>query len=387
MSLPSLSTAILLAIVSLLFSCQGENQSQSDESATGNGLSVAVEESGKTPEGATIHLFTLKNKNGVEARVIDFGATLTALIAPDRQGNMADITLGFDQADAYTGSHPYFGSTVGRYGNRIALAKFSIDGQEYSLAANNGVNHLHGGVNGFGRVMWTGKEITREDAVGVELTYTSADGEEGYPGKLDVITRFLLNNENELRLEYEAVTDKKTVINLTNHAYFNLAVSGDILDHEVMIMADGFTPVDEGLIPTGEIQPVEGTPFDFRVPTAIGARINADDEQIRFGGGYDHNFVFSSGEGMQKRAEVYDPSSGRVLEVLTEEPGVQFYSGNFLNGSITGKGGKTYAIRNGFCLETQHFPDSPNQPQFPSTVLSPGETYRTATTWRVSVRN
>lgn len=376
----------MLAVAVFLYACQGENQSQSDQPTTDNGLSVAVEESGKTPDGATIHLFTLKNKNGVEARVIDYGATIIALIAPDKQGNMADITLGFDNVEDYTRPHPNFGSTIGRYGNRIALAKFSIDGQEYQLAANNGVNHLHGGLKGFGQVMWKGKEITREDAVGVELTYTSADGEEGYPGKLDVITRFLLNNENELRLEYEATTDKKTVLNLTNHAYFNLAVSGDILNHELMIMADGFTPVDAGLIPTGEIQSVEGTPFDFRVATAIGARINADDEQIRLGGGYDHNFVFSGPEGMQKRAEVYDPSSGRVLEILTDQPGVQFYSGNFLNGSITGKGGKVYAKRNALCLETQHFPDSPNQPQFPSTLLSPGETYKTATTWRVSVR-
>ncbi|MDX2249049.1 MAG: aldose epimerase family protein [Bacteroidia bacterium] len=386
MSSNSFLIAISLVLASLFIACNSENQSQTDPATTENGLSVTVQDWGQTPEGLA-HLFIMKNKNGVEVRVTDYGATHTAFIAPDKNGNMGDITLGFDQAEGYGKPHPYFGSTVGRYGNRIANAQFSIDGQVYKLAANNGPNHLHGGVKGFGRVMWTGKEIIREDAVGVELSYTSADGEEGYPGKLEVITRYLLNNNDELRMEYEATTDKKTVCNLTNHAYFNLGGTSDILSHELMIAADSFTPVNETLIPTGELRAVEGTPFDFRTPMAIGSRINAEDEQIKFGGGYDHNYVLSrSGEGMEKIVEVYDPSSGRVLEVLTEEPGVQFYTGNFLDGTLTGKGGSVYAYRSGFCLETQHFPDSPNQPQFPSTLLNPGETYKTATTWRVSVR-
>ncbi|MEZ4827291.1 MAG: aldose epimerase family protein [Bacteroidia bacterium] len=384
MSFKNLLNALLIATAALSVACTEDQQGQQD--APTDSLSVTVTEWGQTEAGETVHLFTLKNENGVEARVIEYGATLTAFIAPDRNGNMADITLGFDSLSGYLGQHPYFGSTVGRYGNRIANAQFSIDGETYTLAANNGKNHLHGGVEGFGRRMWKGSEINREDAVGVELSYTSADGEEGYPGKLEVVTRFLLNNDNELRLEYEATSDKKTVCNLTNHAYFNLGDSPDILNHELMIAADGFTPVDEGLIPLGEIRSVEGTPFDFRAAMPVGARINAEDEQIKFGGGYDHNFVFSGGDGLQKRAEVYDPSSGRVLEISTEEPGVQFYTGNFLNGTLTGKNGKVYGYRSALCLETQHFPDSPNQPSFPTTLLSPGETYQTVTVWKVSVR-
>jgi aldose 1-epimerase len=294
---------------------------------------------------------------------------------------MGDIVLGFDALDGYFSNSPYLGVVVGRYANRIANGRFSLDGATYTLATNNAPNHLHGGVRGFDKVLWT-SEPYRGPHPTVRLRYRSDDGEEGYPGNLDVAVEYTLTEGNDLEIRYEATTDKATVVNLSNHSYFNLAGSGDILAHRIQIHADRYTPVSSTLIPTGELAPVAGTPFDFRQVETIGARIDADHEQIRFGGGYDHNFVLNTAGTLAQlapAARVVDPASGRTLEVRTSEPGVQFYTGNFLDGTVTGKGGVAYARRSGFCLETQHFPDSPNQPSFPSTVLRPGERFQSAT--------
>jgi aldose 1-epimerase len=338
---------------------------------------------GKTKSGTPLTLYTLTNANGLEASITNYGGIVVSLKTPDRTGKMGDVVLGFDSVDPYLGTHPNFGTLVGRYGNRIGKAKFSIDGKEYTLAKNNGENSLHGGVENFGKAVWTAKEVTRSDGPALELTYVSKDGEEGFPGTLTSTVVYTLTNANELKIEYKATTDKPTVVNLTNHSYFNLAGSGDILNHQLMLAADKFTPVDAGLIPTGELKAVDGTPFDFRKPTAIGARINAADEQIKVGGGYDHNFVLNGKPGtMRLAARVTEPTSGRWMEVSTTEPGVQFYTGNFLDGTIKGKGGQVYAKRSGFCLETQHFPDSPNKPAFPSTLLKPGATYQTTTVYK-----
>ncbi|MCS6951774.1 MAG: aldose epimerase family protein [Bryobacterales bacterium] len=342
---------------------------------------------GKTPDGVPVELYTLTNRKGVRVSITNYGGIITSLLVPDRNGRSRDIVLGFDTLEGYLKGHPYFGAIIGRYGNRIGQARFTLDGVEYKLAKNDGDNHLHGGLKGFDKVVWKAREYTDGDGLHVALDYRSRDGEEGYPGNLDVNVVYTLNDNNQLRIEYTATTDKPTVVNLTNHSYFNLAGEGDILGHVLQIQADYFTPVDQGLIPTGELRPVKGTPFDFTTPTAIGARIDADDPQIRFGRGYDHNFVLRGAAGtLREAAEVYEPSSGRVLRVLTTEPGLQFYSGNFLDGTLRGKGGQVYAHRSGFCLETQHFPDSPNKPQFPSTVLRPGQTYRSTTVFEFSAR-
>jgi aldose 1-epimerase len=342
---------------------------------------------GKTPEGTEVNLYTLTNANGVEARITNYGAIIVSLKVPDRKGALADVVLGFDTLDPYLKENPHFGAVVGRYGNRIAKGHFSLDGHDYTLAINNGANSLHGGVKGFDKQLWTGKTMESKDGPSVQLTYVSKDGEEGYPGTLTSIVTYTLTDANELRIHYQATTDKPTVLNLTNHSYFNLAGAGngDILGHQLALDADKFTPVDSGLIPTGELRAVAGTPFDFRKPTAIGARIGQDEEQLKMGGGYDHNFVLNGKAGvLRQAARVTEPQSGRVMQVLTTEPGVQFYTGNFLDGTITGKGGKVYNKRFGFCLETQHYPDSPNQPSFPSTVLRPGSTYDTTTVFRFS---
>jgi aldose 1-epimerase len=309
------------------------------------------------------------------------------LKVPDRKGNFADVLHGFDTLDGYLGEHPYFGALIGRYGNRIGKAKFTVNGVEYKLAANNGVNHLHGGIQGFDKKVWIAVERNGvEPALG--LTYTSKDGEEGYPGTLGVSVTYTLTAKNELRIEYDAVTDKETVVNLTNHAYFNLAGDGDILGHTLQLEAYRFTPVDEGLIPTGELREVAGTPLDFTRPMPIGSRIvDSLYDQLRFGKGYDHNFVLNSGGGgLALAAKVTEGSSGREMEVWTTEPGVQFYTGNFLDGTIKGKGGKAYGQRSAFCLETQHFPDSPNKPEFPSTSLKPGAKYHSITAYKFSVQ-
>jgi len=344
---------------------------------------------GKTPEGEAIELYTLTNKNGVEAAITNYGGAVVSLKVPDREGNLGDVVLGYDSVDGYVADKNYFGAIIGRYGNRIGHAQFSLAGKTYTLAKNNGENTLHGGVRGFNKVVWTAKEVPAKGGQALELTYLSKDGEEGFPGNLKVRVVYTLTDTNELKIEYFATTDKKTVVNLTNHSYFNLAGpgSGDILRHILMIEADKFTPVDVGLIPTGELRDVAGTPFDFRKPTAIGARIGADDEQIKLGGGYDHNFVLrrKAGEAMSLAARVTEPTTGRVMEVWTTEPGVQFYTGNFLDGTVHGKGGIAYGKRSAFCLETQHFPDSPNQPKFPSTVLDPGAQYHTETVYKFSV--
>ena len=340
---------------------------------------------GKTAEGQ-VDLYTLTNRNGIEVRITNYGGRVVSILAPDRHGKMADVVLGFDSLDDYLGSNPFFGALVGRYANRIAKARFTLDGVEYKLAQNNGPNSLHGGLKGFDKVIWAARELLKDPPT-LELTYVSQDGEEGYPGKLKAKVVYALTDDNELRIDYTATTDKDTVLNLTNHSYFNLAGqgNGDILKHEIMINADRFTPVDATLIPTGELRQVQGTPLDFRRATAIGARIDADDEQLKFGKGYDHNFVINrTGHGLSLAARVTEPESGRVMEVLTTQPGVQFYTGNFLDGTVHGKGGKVYGRRSAFCLETQHFPDSPNQPKFPSAELKPGQTYHQTTVYKFS---
>lgn len=346
-----------------------------------------VENYGKTAKGDQVKLYTLKNENGMMAKIMDYGGTVVELTAPDRDGQFADVVLGFDRLEDYLKVHPFFGVLVGRYANRIGGARFTLDGVEYTLAKNDGENHLHGGVKGFDKVLWTAELIDTAHGKSLNLTYESPDGEENYPGDLKVTVNYILTDDNGLRIDYEATTDKRTVVNLTNHAYFNLRGDGDILDHVVMINADKFTPTDKGLIPTGELRDVEGTPFDFRQPKAVGLRINNPDEQLVFAGGYDHNWVLNkNGEKLTLAAEVYEPTTGRVMEVYTTEPGIQFYTGNFLNGSLTGKNGVVYNHRTGFCLETQHFPDSPNKPQFPSVVLSPGERYTQTTIYKFKSR-
>lgn len=343
---------------------------------------------GTTSDGQAVELFTLANSHGVEIAITNYGGIITAWKAPGRDGQAADIVLGFDTLDGYLARHPYFGALVGRYANRIAKGTFTLNGVVYKLARNNGENALHGGIKGFDKVVWKARDVSTAEAAALELTHTSPDGDEGYPGTLTATVVYSLNNNNELRIDYTATTDKDTVVNLTNHSYFNLAGQGegDILGHELTLMASRFTPVDAGLIPTGELRSVENTPFDFRRSTAIGARIEAADEQLKLGGGYDHNFVLDAGGGaLSLAARVQEARSGRVLEVLTTQPGIQLYTGNFLDGTLTGKGGKVYRRRYGFCLETQHFPDSPNQPSFPSTVLKPGQTYRSTTVYRTSV--
>lgn len=335
-----------------------------------------------------VKLFTLTNASGAQVSIAEYGGIVVSLKVPDRDGNLGDVVLGYDNLDSYVEDTPYFGAITGRYANRIAAGRFEIDGTTYELPVNNGPNSLHGGIKGFDKVIWKGEPTAPGD--GVAFTYVSADGEEGYPGKLDATVTYTWTDANELKIEYLASTDKPTVINLTNHSYFNLKDGGasPILDHELTINADRYTPVaDAGAIPTGELASLDGSPLDFREATRIGERIEAEDEQLAFGAGYDHNYVLNAGEGgIAVAATVYDPSSGRVMEVLTEEPGVQFYSGNFLDGHHVGKGGVGYERRSGLCLETQHFPDSPNQPDFPSTVLRPGETYATATIYRFSTR-
>jgi len=337
---------------------------------------------GQLPDGRAITQFTLTNARGMVAKIIDYGGIITELHAPDRDGNFADVVLGFESLAPYRTDSPYIGALIGRYGNRIAHGRFTLDGRQYQLPVNNGSNHLHGGPDGFDRVKWE----AAVDGASLRLAYRSVDGEMGYPGNLDATVVYTLLDSNELVVSFHAVTDKATPVNLTQHSYFNLAGDGDILGHLLTIDAGAFVPIDAGSIPTGELAPVAGTPFDFRAPRPIGERIGQPDEQLRHGGGYDHNFVLDKpANGMLTRAaRVVEPLSGRVLELWTEEPGVQFYSGNFLDGTLAGKG-RTYAHRSGFCLEPQHFPDSPNQPHFPDTILRPGQVYRTESRFRFLV--
>jgi aldose 1-epimerase len=353
----------------------------------GTKMSIKKAEFGKTKQGEVAYIYTLTNANGCEVRITNYGGIVVSLKVPDKTGKLADVVLGYETLDKYIEKSPYFGALIGRYGNRIGKGKFTLNGKEYTLAVNNGPNHLHGGIVGFDKVMWRAKEIRKPEGIGLELTYLSKDGEEGYRGNLSATVRYLWTNDNELRIDYAATTDQPTVVNLTNHSYFNLTCKGDILGHELMIDADKFTPVDEGLIPTGELRNVAGTPMDFRKATAIGTRIEQQDEQLKFGLGYDHNWVLNrSGGSLRMVARVHEPTTGRVLEVHTTEPGLQFYCGNFLDGTITGKYGRVYQKRNGFCLETQHFPDSPNKPNFPSTVLKPGEKHTSTTIYKFATK-
>jgi aldose 1-epimerase len=339
---------------------------------------------GKLSDGRAVELYTLTNANGLKAKIMTYGATLTELHVPDRNGQMGDVTLGFDNLAQYEKGHPYFGSSVGRVANRIAKGRFTLDGKEYTLATNNGPNHLHGGLKAFDKAVWKAQVIQSKDGPAVRFTHISPDGEEGYPGTVKVSVVYTLTNQNALRIEFTATTDRATPLNLTNHAYFNLAGKGSVLEHELMLAARFYTPVDETLIPTGEIRSVANTPLDFTLPRAIGERI----EQT--GGdptGYDHNFVLNSGgRSYALGARVYEPTTGRVMEMYTDQPGVQLYTGNFLDGSLTGKGGIVYQKHAGFCLETQLFPDAINQPHFPSPILRPGQTYRHKTEYVFSVR-
>ena len=389
----SVRSMMALTFVSVLAAgCGGGEEGSSSSDATPTpGATVTQEPFGVMPDGDSVQAFTLTNAHGMEVKAITYGAIIQSLKVPDRNGTLGDVVLGFDDLAGYLGETPYFGALIGRYGNRIGGARFTLDGATYTLAANNGPNHLHGGIKGFDKVVWDAEAVQTTDGAGVVFRRTSPAGEEGYPGALTVEVTYTLTDADELVFDYLATTDAPTPVNLTQHSYFNLAGdgSGDILGHLLTLAASRYTPVDAGLIPSGEMASVEGTPFDFRTAHAIGERIGAADEQIRLGGGYDHNFVLDR-EGAASgapvlAARVEEPTTGRFLEVHTTEPGVQFYSGNFLDGTLTGKNGAVYQHRYGFCLETQHFPDSPNKPEFPSTILRPGEEYRTRTVLKFGV--
>ena len=349
---------------------------------------------GTLASGRAVELYTLRNRHGMEARIATYGGIVVSLSAPDREGRFADVVLGFDTLGEYEKDSPYFGALIGRYGNRIAHGQFKLDSHTYTLATNDGPNSLHGGKVGFDKVVWTVAHASvSKQGPELALTYLSHDGEEGYPGNLAVTAVYTLTEDNALRIDYSATTDQDTVVNLTHHSYFNLRGQGDVLGYVVQIHADRFTPVDSTLIPTGELRSVQGTPFDFRSPKSIGDRITDPDEQLKFAKGYDHNWVLNPPPGgksvppsVQVNATVWDQESGRVMQVSSSEPGLQFYTGNFLNGSLKGKGGRTYEFRSGFCMEPQHFPDSPNHPSFPSTVLKPGQTYRSTLIYRFGTR-
>jgi aldose 1-epimerase len=377
---------IFLACISILIvfsisSCRSNNKGES---------MIEKKAFGKLADGTQIDIYSLKNEKGMEAKIINYGATVVYLTAPDKNGKFTDVVLGYDNVRGYVDGTTYFGGIVGRYGNRIGKGKLTVDGKQYQLALNNGENHLHGGPTGFNKRVWTvEKTETTKDGPAITLTYVSKDGEENYPGTVKLTVVYTLTNDNSLSIVYCGTTDKTTVLNPTNHSYFNL--SGDfnktILDHELTIDADKTTPVDAGLITTGLLEDVAGTPMDFRTSKKIGKDVEADFEQLKFGGGYDHNWVVNNFNGQVKKiVSLYEPTSGRLLEVLTDEPGVQFYCGNFLDGTVAGKNGIKYPKRSGLCLETQHFPDSPNKPQFPSTLLKPGETYHQTTIYKFSAK-
>jgi aldose 1-epimerase len=379
--------ALALVLASFVPACKNGTEAPQGTAAVQGGPTMDVKKDafGNLADGTAVDIYTLTNRAGLEARITTYGAILVSLKLPDRSGLFADVNLGFDGLAGYLGTHPYFGAVIGRYGNRIAKARFTLDGIAYALPSNNNGNTLHGGIRGFDKVVWAAEPVRSADGAGVRLSYLSKDGEEGFPGKLSVTVVYTLTEANELRIDYEAVTDKKTPINLTNHAYWNLKGEGrgDVLGHMLRLEADAITAIDSAanLIPTGEIVPVAGTPFDFTAPHAIGERI------AKVEGGYDHNFVLRSGGGtLALAARVEEPESGRVLEIWTDQPGIQLYTGNFLDGTVVGKGGKAYQKHFAFCLETQHFPDSPNHPNFPSTILEPGQTYRTTTVHKFRVK-
>ncbi len=382
MRLSRWTTGVLLGALSIACFAQAPAKKKGNSN-------VMKQAYGKMPDGTPVDLYTLTNAKGMQAGIITYGGAVVSLTAPDRNGKYGDVVLGMDSLAGYRQQTSFFGALIGRYGNRIGNAQFQLDGKTYHLPKNDGQNTLHGGPDGFDKHVWQAKELHSAGGPSLELTYVSKDGEEGFPGTLTAKVVYTLTAENGLRIDYTATTDKDTVLNLTNHSYFNLAGPGEgtVLDHQVMINADRFTPVDSGLIPTGELRPVKGTPFDFTKATAIGARIGADDQQLKYGKGYDHNWVLNGGgNGLHKAAEVYEPKTGRVLEVWTTQPGLQFYTGNFLDGTVRGKGGKAYPFRGAFCMETQHFPDSPNKPSFPTTELKPGQTYHATTEYRFTAR-
>jgi aldose 1-epimerase len=373
----------LLMLLSLIvLSCQ-------DKSAKKAGTMIAKTSYGKLPDGREVSQYTLKNAGGVEVRIINYGAIVTSIRVPDRDGKLADIVLGYDSLSGYLGDNAFLGAIVGRYGNRINKGRFKIDGQEYQVTVNDGENHLHGGKIGFNKVLWDAKVGPPAAEPALALTYISPDGEEGYPGTVTLTVTYTLTNENELRIDYEGKTDKPTILNPTHHSYFNLTGNPieTILNHELIIDADKITPVDAGLIPTGELADVANTPFDFRKPQKIGLRINEPNEQLQFGHGYDHNWVLNNYDRtVHEVVELYEPLSGRLMEIFTDQPGMQFYSGNFLNGTIRGKNGVQYQHRTGLCLEAQCFPDSPNKPNFPSVILRPGQVYHQRTIYKFSVK-
>lgn len=390
MKLTLMQTRLTVApfLLFLMLSCspQSENKSQENKSEDLSAKNVLVAPFGELQNGTPVSMYTLTNIKGATMKVINYGGIIVSLEVPDKQGNLVDVVLGYDSLAAYEKRNPFFGALVGRYGNRIGKGKFTLDGKEYDLVKNNNGNHLHGGTKGFDKVIWDIEEVPSDEGVALKLSYLSKDMEEGYPGNLDVEVIYTLTDDNTIKFDYKATTDKKTIVNLTQHTYFNLnSGKTDILSHELVLHADKFIVVDESLIPTGEIRSVANTPMDFRKATKIGERINADHEQIRFGRGYDHTWVIN-GQELKLAAEVYEPASGIEMTVHTTEPGVQFYSGNFLDGSLTGKSNVRYNQRMGFCLETQHFPDSPNKSNFPSVVLEPGQEYSTLTTYKFSVR-
>ena len=379
---------LIMSLFLLTIQCKTDKKNETKPEEM-KAITISKSDYGKTPDGISVEQYILKNKKGIKIAIITYGGIITSWTAPDKNGMYQDIVLGYNSLDEYIKSTPYFGAIIGRYGNRIAKGKFSIDETEYTLAKNDGPNNLHGGVKGFDKVVWTARTSTTDNKVSLQLTYLSKDMEEGFPGNLETVVTYALTEDNTLEVLYEATTDKKTIVNLTQHSYFNL--SGDfnktILDHEITIDADTYIPVDETLIPTGELAPVAGTPFDFRKPKTMALEINADNDQLKKGGGYDHCWVLNDqDQGMRLNATAYHPESGRLLEVFSNEPGIQLYSGNFLDGTLPSKNGGTYAYRSGFCLETQHYPDSPNQNNFPSVVLSPGEKYSSKTSFKFSVK-
>tara|TARA_R110002124_G_scaffold49181_7_gene144490 strand:- start:571 stop:1755 length:1185 start_codon:yes stop_codon:yes gene_type:complete len=383
---------LLAALFGLNIQCKNNKQDKSTENMSvgpKKKLTIIKSDYGTMPDGTKVETYNLKNANGVEMDVITYGGRITSLKVPNKNGEFENVVLGFDNLEDYLKDNPFFGALIGRYGNRIAKGKFSLNNKEYTLATNDGPNHLHGGVNGFDRVVWTAQPIEREDSVTLKLTYVSRDGEEGYPGNLEVTVLYTLTNDNKVEVTYEATTDKATVVNLTQHSYFNLTgnFNNDILGHEIVINADAYLPVDATLIPTGEIKKVEGTPFDFRRPKAVGKEIGANSEQLDLGKGYDHCWILNGEDDtMRPVASAYDNGSGRMMEVFSDEPGIQFYTGNFLDGTLPMPSGGKYAHRTGFCLETQHFPDTPNQKDFPTVVLYPGEKYTSKTSFLFSFR-
>ena len=377
-----------LVVIALLGSWLAGSVSFAQAPSAAGKHAIKEEDFGKTADGNPVHVYTLTNSQGLEARLMNFGGILLSLRVPDKNGKLDDVVLGFASLEPYFTNDPHFGSIIGRYGNRIANGRFSLDGVQYTLPKNNGPNTLHGGVKGFDKVLWQAEPSENKSGVALVLRYTSKDGEEGFPGNLKTKVTYTFTDSDELAIDYEATTDKATPVNLTSHGYFNLAGqgTGDVLAHELLINADRFTAVDKNLIPTGELRPVQGTPLDFTKSTPIGSRINDRYEQMALANGYDHNFVINrKGPGLELAARVHEPSTGRILEIYTTEPGVQFYSANFLDGTLTGKQGRVYKQHYAFALETEHFPDSPNHPSFPSTILRPDQTYRSRTVYKFSV--